>query len=168
MLLDEQLYHWLNKNENLDKVNELLEIELFRNFDVGSVIDGNTEIVDNCSSLTLNIDPECVFFDRENNILDFSISFLTNVDFVTEALDYDNAYYDREDDKYYNLNKIMLHYFGEVQGVAVLGLDVSFGDKHHIKIKAIRNVEIFQDEINNNIENINVEQIDFDYDDMND
>lgn len=71
-----------------------------------------------------------------------------------------------EDEKYYNLNRAVLHYTGEVQGVAVLSLDVTFGDKHHIKINQIRHIEIFQDEINNNKENINVENIEFDCDDI--
>ena len=166
MLYDEQLYNWIKKDNNLNKVNDLLENELIRNFDVSKIIDDNSEVYDNNSSLSLMIDPQCVYFDRENNILDFDISFVTNVDFITDGLDYDNAYYDKEDEKYYNLNRIMLRYTGEVQGVAVLSLDVAFGDKHHIKINQIRHIEIFQDEINNNKENIEVKKIDLDCDDI--
>ena len=166
MLYDEQLYNWINKNNNLQNVNDLLENELYENFDVSKIISENAEVVENNSTLSLNIDPNCVYFDKDNNILDFDISFITNVDFVTDGLDYDNAYYDKEDEKYYNLNRTVLHYTGEVQGVAVLSLDVTFGDKHHIRINQIRHIEIFQDEINNNKENINVENIEFDCDDI--
>ena len=164
MLYDEQLYNWIIKDDNLNEINNLLESELFQNFDVGNIIDDNTEITDNNSSISLIIDPQCVYFDKENGILDFDISFITNVDFVTDGLDYDNAYYDKEDDKYYNLNRIMLHYTGEVQGYAVISLNVTFKEKHHIRINKINHTEIFQDEINNSKENINVEKIDLDYD----
>ncbi len=158
MLYDDQLCTWIKKDENINEVNNLLENELFRNFDVSNVIE-DAEIVDNNSSISLMIDPRCVYFDRENNILDFDISFITNVDFITEGLDYENAYYDREDREYYNLNTIMLHYTGKVQGVAVISLDVSFKKKHHNIINKIRDIEIFQDEINNSKENINIKMI---------
>lgn len=166
MLYDEQLYNWIIKKNNLNELTDLLENELLSGFDVNKIIDDNAEIIDNNSTLSLIIDPQCIYFDKENGVLDFCISFNTNVDFTTEGLDYNSAYYDKEDEKYYNLNRIMLHYTGEVQGLAVLSLDVSFGDKQHCIINKINRIEIFQDEINNNQECINVEEVDFDVDDM--
>lgn len=134
MLYDEQVYNWIEKDKNLNEVNDLLENELFKNFDVSNIIDTSAEIVENNSSLSLMIDPSCIYFNKKNNILDFDISFITNVDFITDGLDYNNAFYDKEDEMYYNLNRIIKHYTGEVQGVAALSLDVAFGEKHHIKI----------------------------------
>lgn len=158
---DDAIEKWCVKNNDI--LLNTLNDELFFNFDFHLVNDED-EIDDNRSQIIGIAEANCLYFDLENGVLDFDVSFTTDVDFDLNFLDYDNAYYDRETCEYYNLDRKTFRYSGQIDGFAVLSAKIKYLGQGKIKIEKIKSIELFQHQIEYNITDLEVVDITEDFD----
>ena len=158
---DDAIEKWCVKNNDI--LLETLNDGLFFNFDF-HIINDEDEIDDNRSQIISIAEANCLYFDLENEVLDFDVSFTTDVDFDLNFLDYDNAYYDRETCEYYNLERKTFRYTGQIDGFAVISAKIKHLGQGKIKIEKIKAIELFQHQIEYNIPDLDVEDITEDFD----
>ena len=132
---------WLRSEKNNKKIidelqNKLVEYiqELNKDFD---------EVCDESKILEL-LEVECIYFDTNKKKLSFQVMFSSKLNFVVGFNDYDNACFDKEDWKYYNVEYVRKRLFDTLTGTAVISMDFSFDSNNHVSIKGFDEIDIFQ------------------------
>ena len=140
MIYTDAIKTWIanDKNKNLIEARLMTELDTM----MEKRHDDYDEIEHD--SLIKNLDDfECICFNLETKELSFQMTFDCDIKYLLSYEDYDNAIYEREDGKWYNLEYVTDKYEDSTIGVAVIGLKFDIKGERVI-IKDFDAVEVLQ------------------------
>ena len=140
LMYTEALNRWLNKTNNQEQIESMLIEKLDTQIEK---LHDSFDDIDHNSTITALEDAECIWFDIDKKEFKFQVFCPCSINYILSFYDYDNAYYDREDGRYYNLEYVSRKYEDSTVGISIINLKFDINDTH-IYIKGKPEIDDFQ------------------------
>lgn len=163
---DESLNTWLNSQEQKNKLLRMLNSEFHSKSEYFNETSKfyNKDIEFDNSDIICFSNANCIYINKDNKELAFDIKFTTKVDFLLSHINFDNAHWDEKTASYHNVHQGYYNFRGEVQGVAVVLIDIevdkqSDNPSKEIKFSKIKLIDIFQDNISSSLNQLEITEV---------